>query len=41
MATNRKQPDRPKDWEDEYHRLKDDYEALKVLYNEKEGHNKL
>lgn len=31
----------PRDWEDEYHRLKSSYEALKEDYNQKENHNKL
>jgi len=31
----------PKDWEDEYHRLKGRFDELKVDYNEKEQHNKL
>ncbi len=34
-------PEQPKDWEDEYHRMKQRYEDLKVEYNEKEQHNKL
>jgi hypothetical protein len=33
--------DQPKDWEDEFHRLKQRYDELKVEYNEKEQHNKL
>lgn len=31
----------PKDWEDEYHRLKSRFDELKVDYNDKEQHNKL
>lgn len=34
-------PPPPKDWEDEYHRLKARYDELKVDYNDKEKHNKL
>ncbi len=31
----------PKDWEDEYHRLKMRFDELKVDYNDKEQHNKM
>eukprot|EP01036_Dinobryon_divergens_P027120 gene27120-35840_t len=31
----------PKDWEDEYHRLKMRFDELKVDYNDKEQHNKI
>lgn len=34
-------PDLPKDWEDEFHRLKAKYDELKIDFNEKEQHNKL
>jgi hypothetical protein len=41
--SNRKRPaaEPPKDWEDEYRRLKDQHEQLKIDYNEKENHNKM
>lgn len=31
----------PKDWEDEYHRLRSRYDELRVELNDKENHNKL
>lgn len=31
----------PKDWEDEYHRLKSKFDQLKIDFNEKEEHNKM
>jgi hypothetical protein len=43
MRSKRKQPniELPKDWEDEYHRLKSKYDQLKIDFNEKEHHNKM
>ena len=43
MSSKRKQPniELPKDWEDEYHRLKFKYDQLKIDFNEKEHHNKM
>ncbi|KAJ1428031.1 hypothetical protein B484DRAFT_396992, partial [Ochromonadaceae sp. CCMP2298] len=40
-VTRRAAPELPKDWEDEYHRLKSKYDDLKVEFNDKEQHNKL
>jgi hypothetical protein len=40
-ASNRPPKEQPKDWEDAYHRLKAQFEDLKVEYNEKERNNKL
>lgn len=31
----------PKDWEDEFHKLKKKYDELKFEFNEKENNNKL
>lgn len=41
MSTRKRTAEAPKDWEDDYHRLKDKYEQLKIDYNEKENHNKM
>ena len=41
MSKTQKRPDPPRDWEDDYHRLKSNYDALKVDFNEKEKQNKL
>jgi hypothetical protein len=40
-VTRRAAPELPKDWEDEYHRLKSKFDDLKVEFNDKEQHNKL